>query len=355
MNKIKVVLLAVTMVFVFIDYASAQTKAANPSPEKPKHHTKDGYQNHPFVETASPKGVLFYIRRVWGSVFTPEIPEGHALPPEESIKLLNTIKGDRISWLGHATFLLNLSGKTILTDPFLSEFASPISWAGPRRYVHPGVSLKSLPKIDILVISHSHYDHLDKETIAELNNKEKINVFVPLGLKSFFTDLGYKNVTELDWHQSVNLDGITITSIPSIHDSARTTTDQNKTLWSSWGIKSAGRNILFIGDTGYVKELFQNIGEIYGPFDYSIVPIGAYEPRNLMWMSHATPEEAISIGVDTRSETLVASHWGTISSLSDEPPFEPSTRFMAAGASNGFSDDTLWVMRVGETRAFKQK
>ena len=216
-------------------------------------------------------------------------------------------------------------------------------------------SLGPLKICDILVISHNHYDHLDKETIVGLNNKEKINVFVPLGLKSFFTDIGYKNVTELDWHQTANIDGITITSIPSIHDSARSTTDQNKTLWSSWGIKSAGRNILFIGDTGYVKELFQNIGEIYGPFDYSIIPIGAYEPRDLMSMSHATPEEAISIGIDTRSKILVASHWGTVSSLSGEPPFEPPIRFLAAGTSKGFSNDALWVMKVGETRAFRQK
>ena len=100
---------------------------------KPKHHTDNGFQNHPFVETAAPKGFMFYMRRFWGSVFTPDIPEGHALSEEDSIKLFNSIKGDKISWLGHASFLIEISGIRIATDPFLTDYASPISWAGPRR------------------------------------------------------------------------------------------------------------------------------------------------------------------------------------------------------------------------------
>lgn len=321
----------------------------------PIHHTNAGFKNNPFVETAAPKGFLFYMRRFWGSVFTPEIPEGHAISSEESLSLLNSVKGDRISWLGHATFLINVSGKTILTDPFLSEFASPVSWAGPRRYVDPGISIENLPQIDIVLISHSHYDHLDEETIEKLGNKNKIHVLVPLGLKSFFTERGYKNVTELDWYESMTVEGIEITSLPSVHDSARSTSDHNKTLWASWGIEGAERKILFIGDTGYSEEIFRDIGNQYGPFDYSILPIGAYEPREVMWMSHVTPEEAVTIGIETNTEILVASHWGTVSSLSDEPPFEPPVRFREAGIKNGFSDNELWVLKVGETRAMVQK
>ncbi len=323
--------------------------------DKPQHHVEGGYQNHPFVETAAPKGFLFYMRRFWGSVFTPDSPEGHAFSPEKSLNLLNSVKGDQISWLGHATFLIKLSGTTILTDPFLSEFASPVSWAGPRRYVDPGISIENLPQIDIVLISHSHYDHLDKETIEKLDDKDKIQVLVPLGLKPFFLERGYKNVTELDWHEFMTIEGIKVTSLPAVHDSARSINDHNKTLWASWGIESAERKILFIGDTGYSEEVYREIGNLYGPFDYSILPIGAYEPRELMWMSHVTPEEAVTIGIETNTEILVASHWGTVSSLSDEPPFEPPVRFRKAGVENGFSDNELWVLKVGETRSLSSQ
>ena len=321
---------------------------------RPEHHTGTGFQNHPFVETAAPKGFFFYVRRFWGSVFTPDIPKEHVLPDEEAVRLLNSIEGDRISWLGHATFLIKASGTTILTDPFLSEFASPISWAGPRRFVDPGVSLENLPSIDIIIVSHNHYDHLDNETISNLNNKDRINVVVPLGLKAFFTERGYKKVTELDWHETVAVGNIELTSLPSVHDSARSTDDQNETLWSSWAIESPERKILFIGDSGYSEFIYRNIGKKFGSFDYAILPIGAYEPREVMWMSHVTPEEAVSIGIDVHAKALVASHWGTVSSLSDESPFEPPMRFKKAGIENGFTDQELWIMKIGETRAMLQ-
>ena len=318
--------------------------------DKPKHHTENGFQNHPFVVTAAPKGFMFYMRRFWGSVFTPDTPEGHALSEEDSINLLNSINGDKISWLGHASFLIETSGVRIATDPFLTEFASPISWAGPRRYVESGIGLENLPKLDVVIISHSHYDHLDEGTINALSNKEQVHVIVPLGLKSFFTERGYTNVTELDWNGSVLVKNIEITSLPSVHDSARSTSDHNKTLWSSWAINGPEQNILFVGDTGYSKSIFPDIGQTHGPFDYAILPIGAYEPRELMWMSHVTPEEAVTIGTNVKASTLIASHWGTVSSLTDEPPFEPPGRFRESGIENGYSEKDLWVMKVGETR-----
>jgi L-ascorbate metabolism protein UlaG (beta-lactamase superfamily) len=332
-------MMAVFFALVGCTLALSQTSGERTMVEKPEHHTDEGFQNHPFIETAAPKGFLFYMRRFW----------------EESIRLLNSIDGDRISWLGHATFLINVSGTTILTDPFLNEFASPISWAGPRRFVDPGISLENLPQIDIMIVSHNHYDHLDEKTIDSLDNKDRIHVLVPLGLRSFFTERGYKNVTEADWYESVTIENIQLTSIPSVHDSARSTNDHNKTLWSAWAIESPERKILFIGDTGYSEVIFKDAGNKHGPFDYAILPIGAYEPRELMWMSHVTPEEAISIGLDVHSEILVASHWGTVSSLSDEPPFEPPVRFKEAGIKKGFSDEDLWVLKVGETRAMVQK
>ena len=115
---------------------------------KSDHHTANGFKNNPYVETDAPKGVSFYIRRVWSSIFLQDVPDSHALAEPEAIRLLNSFDGNRISWLGHASFLIKISGKTILTDPFLSEYASPVSWAGPRRFVHPGISINNLPPID---------------------------------------------------------------------------------------------------------------------------------------------------------------------------------------------------------------
>jgi N-acyl-phosphatidylethanolamine-hydrolysing phospholipase D len=330
--------------------SSEYSKKKSPD-NKPQHHTNKGYQNHPFVETAAPKGTFFYVRRAWGSLFVPSVPDGHELTELESLQLLNSISSDRVTWLGHASFLITTSGVTILTDPFLSKHASPVSWAGPKRIVDLPIPINKLPPIDILIISHNHYDHLDDKTIRELKNKNEILVIVPLGLKSFFTERGYSKVTELDWGQSVSVEGINITAESSIHDSARSTSDHNKTLWASWVIESFQKRILFIGDTGYSKTIFNYIGDKYDFFDFAILPIAAYEPRELLWMSHVTPEEAVSIGIDVHAKTLISSHWGTISSLSDEPMFEPPIRFMKAGRDRGFSDENLWIMKVGETRS----
>jgi L-ascorbate metabolism protein UlaG (beta-lactamase superfamily) len=318
---------------------------------KPKHHTATGYQNHPFVESASSKGLLFYIRRVWDSLVLPDIPDEHVMPQLASIQLLNSIEGDRITWLGHASFVIKIAEASILTDPFLSIYASPVSWVGPKRFVDLPIPINTLPAIDIVIVSHNHYDHLDDETVRSLKNKDNVHVVVPLGLKPFFTERGYNKVTELDWGQSVSIDGIQLTAEPAVHDSARSAFDVDKTLWASWVIESPQQRILFIGDTAYSDTLFTDMGSKYGAFDYAILPIGAYEPRTLLWMSHTTPEEAVFIGNDVLAKVLIASHWGTISSLSDEPMFEPPVRFKKSGNDNGFQDENLWVMKIGETRA----
>jgi len=317
---------------------------------KPKHHTATGFQNYPFVETASSKGFLFYLRRFWGSVFVPDIPKGHALSEDVSLDLLKSYKKSRITWLGHASFLIKTANVTILTDPFLTEFASPVSWAGPRRLVDSSIPIEKLPQIDIILISHNHYDHLDEKTIHRIANKNQIRVVVPLGVGDFFREQGYILVTELDWGESITVKNTAITSHSAVHDSARTTNDHNKTLWASWSIDNGESRIFFIGDSGYSQSLFKKIGKQYGSLDYAILPIGAYEPRELMWMSHFTPEEAIKVGLELNAKTLIASHWGTVSSLSDEPIWEPPKRFLNEGLSRGYKEDSLWIMKIGETR-----
>ncbi len=351
MNFLKIIVITIFFVLFACSTTSSEVAQEASLSEAPKHHTPNGYQNHPFIETAAPKGPFFYLRRAWDSLFVPNIPDGHQLSEPESMQLLHTINTDRITWLGHASFLIKTSDVTILTDPFLSKYASPVSWAGPKRFVHLPIPINKLPTIDIIIVSHNHYDHLDDKTVRELPNKENIQVVVPLGLKPFFIERGYKLVTELDWGQSLSILDLDISAEPSVHDSARTTADHNETLWASWVIESSQQRLLFVGDTGYSNTIFKRIGEKYSTFDFAILPIGAYEPRELLWMSHTTPEEAVAIGKDVHATRLIASHWGTISSLSDEPAFEPPIRFKKAGYGNGFSKQTLWIMKIGETRA----
>lgn len=335
---------------VFLVALHCRSTPPAPAPGKPEHHTATGFRNDPPVPSAAAKGPLFYLRRIWGSAFHPEILAGHQLSEKEAIAGLNALEGkNTLTWLGHSTFLFRINGKTILTDPFLTGRASPISFVGGvTRYARPGIRIENLPRIDIILISHNHYDHLDKHTLDALPDKERIQVGVPLGLKEFFINSGYKKVHELDWNESSDVEGLRITSLPAVHDSGRSLGEKDRTLWCSWAIEADAGRYFFGGDTGY-SSVFQNIGRRYESFNLAILPIGAYEPRKVMWMSHVNPEEAIQLGKDVKTNVFVAGHWGTIE-LSDEPPWEPPVRFRKAARSAGIDQQRIWVMKIGETR-----
>ncbi len=322
---------------------------------KPKHHTQNGFRNYPIIPEPPPVGAAFYFRRVMDSFFLPDVPKDHYLSEIDAISQFQQLNGQNsITWLGHATFLIRINGKTILTDPFLTEYASPFWDFGPRRYVQPGISLDNLPPIDMVVVSHNHLDHLDAETIESLQGKEKIHVFVPLGLKEFFKDRGYKNIKELDWNESFSYGGIELTALPVVHFSGRGMNDKNKTLWCSWSISSLSKKVFFSGDTSYSPIIFKTIGKENGPYDLAIVSIGAYKTRKYGPASHLTPEEAVKVAIETKSNVAVAMHWGTIG-LSDEPPWEPPVRFNKAAQDNGISSNQTWVMKIGETRFIPSK
>ncbi len=317
---------------------------------KANHHTETGFQNDPYVETSSSKGIMFVLRRIWGSAFHPDVPDSHRVPERDAVSNFSRLsKDDTVTWLGHSAFILRIDGKNILTDPFLSNRASPLSFVGGvTRYAPPGISIKNLPRIHAIIISHNHYDHLDRHTICVLPNRNEIVVFVPLGLKKLFIDCGYKIVNELDWWQSAELDSIDIVALPAVHDSARSLLDKDKTLWASWAIVSGEKNYYFGGDTGY-SSVFKEIGKQYGSFDLAILPIGAYQPRHLMWMSHVTPEEAVKVALDINAVNIVGGHWGTIE-LSDEDHWEPPKRFLSAAEIAGFEFEKIWIMKIGEVR-----
>ncbi len=318
--------------------------------KKVGHHLTSGFRNDPPVPEASSKGICFFLRRLLGSLFLPDVASEHSIKEEMALERYKKFDGDHsISWLGQATLLLTLDGKNILTDPYLTEYASPSTRGGPRRFVPPGISINNLPPIDIVLVSHNHYDHLDADTVESLKGKENIQVIVPLGLKEFFIERGYKQVIELDWEESFEFQGLRFTSLPAVHDSRRWVDDKNKTLWCSWSISGSMGKYYFAGDTAYSPTIFSEIGKNHGPFALAMLPIGAYEPRKLMWMSHATPEEAVKIGTEIRAEVLLAMHWGTIE-LSDEPHREPPIRFKEAGQLENISQENIWIMKIGESR-----
>ncbi len=271
--------------------------------------------------------------------------------------MLRTAGPESLTWLGHASFLLRTGGLTVLTDPFLSDRASPTAGFGPKRFVPPGLPLRELPPIDAIVISHNHYDHLDARSVEEISLKGRGApvAVVPSGLGPFFSSRRYSDVRELTWgegtllRKSSSFSPVSFSCLPCIHFSGRTPFDRNATLWCSWSIESAGRKVFFAGDTGY-GPVFGEIGRRIGPFDIALVPIGAYEPKSIMQPVHCNPEEAVSVGRDLGAHTLVAMHWGTVV-LTDEPAFEPPGRFRAAASRAGIPDGRAWIMRIGETRA----
>lgn len=256
-----------------------------------------------------------------------------------------------VTWVGHATLLVQMEHVTFLTDPTWSNRPSPLPLIGPGRFVEPGLRLDDLPPIDFVVISHNHYDHLDLPTLRSLSKRNPETVFyVPLGNGELLRRQGIDYVEELDWGQTALYKGATIHCLPSQHWSKRSLTDDREALWSSWAVTGTDRRFYFAGDTGYFSG-FEAIGLRLGPFDLVAVPIGAYEPRAMMRESHMNPEEALRAATDLRAVRAVAMHYGTFD-LSDEPLSEPPLRFKEAAKGSSLADGAAWTLSIGETREF---
>lgn len=255
-----------------------------------------------------------------------------------------------ITWVGHATTLIQIDGVNIVTDPVWSERASPVGWAGPRRAVPPVPAFSDLPKIDVVLISHNHYDHLDKRTIKRLGNTA--HYFVPLFLGRWLRGVGINqaNITELDWWQEVEYRSLKLVCTPAQHFSGRFLHDRNQVLWSSWAIVGRRQRLYFAGDTGYFPG-FRDIGERLGPFDIAVLPIGAYRPRWFMHAMHMEPAEAAQSFLDLRGQILLPIHWGTFD-LADEPMDEPPQLLVAAADSLEIAPTSVWLLHPGETRIY---
>lgn len=247
-----------------------------------------------------------------------------------------------VTWAGHASYVLQIGGLTILTDPVWSDRIP-----GTRPRISPiGVDWSALPRIDAVVISHNHYDHLDAPTIRRLPRDTP--VLVPGGLGRWFRRRGFTDVTELDWWESRQIGGVSFDFVPAHHWSRRTLTDTNRSLWGGWLLTAGDTRVYFAGDTGY-GHWFAEIGRRHPGIDLALLPVGAYEPNWFMRPVHLNPEEAVRACLDVGAARMATMHWGTFV-LTAEPLLEPVEKAVAAWAATGRPREDLWDLAVGETR-----
>jgi L-ascorbate metabolism protein UlaG (beta-lactamase superfamily) len=317
-------------------------------PDKP-HRTAEGFRNnYPHPE----KGGFWKWK--WD-----QIRDGLPRRPEEGwrfalAKPAFEHANPSVTWVGHATVLLRVGGRTVLTDPHFSERASPFTFAGPKRVVPPVPALADLPHIDTVVISHNHYDHLDRESVTRLAAQKggSPRFFVPLGLGPWFQSLGITQVEELDWWERRDFKGLEIHFVPVQHWSKRTLSDENQSLWGGWVVRHPELSFFFAGDTGYSPD-FADIRKRFGGFDLAAIPIGAYAPRWFMKIMHLDPSEAVRVHRDVNARQSLAIHWGTFENLTDESLYEPPVVLAEERKKAGLSENDFFVLKHGETRALR--
>jgi L-ascorbate metabolism protein UlaG (beta-lactamase superfamily) len=332
----------------------------DPSPDKLAasgiHHaprTENGYENNdgPLARAS----VWKWRWNRWTHGLPPPPANGYAFPidhPDVAWIKANR-SDDTMTWIGHATALLQINGVNVITDPMFSERASPFTFAGPKRRVPPGLALDELPHIDVVLISHSHYDHLDTASVEALNAQPggPPLFLVPLGIKDWLAKKGITNAQELDWGDETSVTGLDFWFVPATHWSARSLTDRNETLWGGWVVKTpAGAahpfSVYFAGDTGYSND-FKRIGAAFGCVDLALIPVGAYEPRWFMGPQHVDPQQAVQIFEDMHAKKAIGIHWGTFE-LTDEALDEPPQKLAEATHEAGLPDDAFTVLHHGQ-------
>ncbi|MEM9256908.1 MAG: MBL fold metallo-hydrolase [Pseudomonadota bacterium] len=254
--------------------------------------------------------------------------------------------------INHATVLIQMNGYNILTDPHFSQRASPIAWAGPRRVVQPAIPFEDLPPIDAVLISHDHYDHLDVSTLQRLTERDRPVIFAGLGNRALLEDSGIDRVVEMDWWQTERLGDLELHMVPVQHWSARGTNDRRTTLWGGYVLRGE-KQVFFAGDTGYgTGKVFRMIHERLGDMDLSLIPIGAYLPRQFMRNAHVWPQESVKIHQDVQSAQSIGIHFGTFYGLTDEAYADPPQRLKKALLEAGLDEGVFIAPDFGRTYAY---
>jgi N-acyl-phosphatidylethanolamine-hydrolysing phospholipase D len=331
-----------------------------PPVSPPPHHRPGGGFRNPWPN-AEVKGFKALLR--WRLI---DRPREHLAPtpPDDSLPRATPSfyapraqVGQRsATWVGHSTLLLQLGPLNVLTDPVWSKRASPLRWIGPKRMMSPGIVFDALPEIDVVLLSHNHYDHLDAPTARRIAQRfPNASWLCPLRLAPLLRSLGVRHLVERDWWQAVETPILKAVATPAQHFSARGLGDRGDTLWCGWTIESDGARVYFAGDTALHPE-FDQIGSRLGPFDLLLLPVGAYEPRWFMRSVHMNPEDALEayraiVASSERKPPCIPIHWGVFR-LTDEPVNEPPRRWTEVWRRAGLDEASNWVMAIGETRTF---
>lgn len=312
------------------------------------HHTPQGFRN--LDAPAHQPGDVERWRKERKAAGLPKPPSqgyDHFIRQWWQPVALNSEEEDGVWWLGHASLLLRLNGRYILTDPVFSSRASPLPFAGPQRKTPSVMSVAALPPLDALVISHNHYDHLDNATVRQLLKRfPQLTIFVPLGLGDWCRRRGAKHVVELDWWQSYVFEGLTFTAVPAQHWSMRSLWDRNRSLWCGWVMEGKHQRFWFSGDTGYTPELL-TIAQRLGKLDTVAIPVGAYAPRWFMSTNHMDPQSAVALWQQLGMPKAIPVHWGVFELADeslDEPVFELSQVLQDIAPDN----DRFHILRIGQ-------
>lgn len=335
----------------------------------PSHHRRGGFQNN--YTAFEPKSLADVLRWRLNATRRHLPPPPSAPVPQVAPDLpflqANARAGaamqPAVTWIGHSTALVQCSGLTLLTDPVFGERASPVPFAGPKRHQPPGVALADLPHVDLVLVSHDHYDHLDDSSVRALNAQPggPPCFIVPLGLKDWLARRGITNAVELDWWQTHPVPApagpVDVTLVPAQHWSSRSLTDRMRTLWGGFAVLAPDCHLFFAGDTGYSRD-FADIRDHFRPrqsaeqgggFDLALLPIGAYAPRWFMAVQHVDVAEAVKIHLDLGTKRSMGVHWGTFE-LTDEALDAPPQALVAERKAQGLTEGDFFVLAVGETK-----
>ncbi|MDO9404534.1 MAG: MBL fold metallo-hydrolase [Polaromonas sp.] len=352
-------------------WLAAGCSALNPyyDPAKP-HHTRDGFKNNYIA--AVDKSTADLLRWQWerhqagvpkpaASPTPQQAPDLAAIARYTDASATGTRPPPALTWIGHASMLVQAGGLNVLTDPVFSERASPLQFIGPRRAQPPGVALSDLPPIDVVLVSHNHYDHLDTASVQAIAARSQAAgrptlFLVPLGLKSWFASRGITHVIEMDWWDQHVHRGVEFNFTPVQHWSARGLGDRSQTLWGGFAVFAPDLHWYFSGDTGYSRDFLDTRARFarhaqdgHGGFDLALIAVGAYEPRWFMSSQHINPAEAVQIHRDLGARRSVGVHWGTFE-LTDESLDQPPRDLAAARLAQGLTEQDFSLMAIGETR-----
>lgn len=320
----------------------------------PKHHKGDGTFRNLYIPPQSENALSDSTKKKFSLLHwitgNDHRPKPKVLPiASGNEELWHEPEKATITWIGHSTFYLRWNNLGIITDPHFSDRASPVSWAGPHRGTPPGRALEALPSIDLVLLSHDHYDHLDLPSIRKIVSLyPSAHFIVPLKLGKAIRSEGAKNVTELDWWDEMEWNGFRIVCTPAHHWSKRTLFSKNTTLWSGWLIEKEGKKVWFSGDTGFGDgTIFKDLQLREQEIDLALIPIGAYLPRDFMLRQHVDPSQAVRIHQMVRAKRSIAHHWGNFV-LSFEEVEEPPAELRRVLDSLKIDPSLFRAMQHGE-------